>query len=491
MSQASLTRRLVTVVVLAQLLLAGGLLVVGIGYARRQLFAAFDTALRGRAISVAALVRYRENGHGLAFDPALLPPPADPRHPDVFQIVGLSREGRAPIAVSAPAPPALLASAARGYVNVALAGVPYRALVLRDMPVLDTEEGVEGPPSRLDVVYASPTLDLHRRIADVAWTVAAASLLLLLIAVAFAVWAIRRGLAPLRALAAEAERITPRNWDFRAPPAARRAAELAPLASALERMLAGLRDAFRRQRNFLADAAHELKTPVAILKSSLQTLLQRDRDAAEYRASAQRSLEDVERLESLLGRMLRLARAEQYLAEPGSRRAPQPVALALTCEAALDRLRPLAESRGIRMEFRAAAPLFALADAEDLELVWVNLIENALRHSPAASAVVVTAAPLAGAPGKLAVTVSDQGAGIPASELPHLFERFHRADPSRARQTGGFGLGLPICQALVEASGGTIAIASEVGRGTTVTVTLPLAAPAAAAAAAPAPVSAS
>ncbi len=480
MRRISLTRRLIAVVVLSQLLLAGGLLLVGVWYTARQLHAAFDTALRGRAIDVAALVRYREVGGGLLFDPTLLPPPSDPRHPDLFQIVGISRLGRTPIAASSAPPPNLLAGARSGFANVSVARVPYRALVLRDLPVLDTEVGIEGPPSRLDVVYASPLLAFNRRVAAVVWTVAIASLLLLLLAVGFAAWYIRRGLAPLRALAGAAGGVSARHWDFHPPPAARGVAELAPLASALERMLAGLRAAFRRQRDFSPAAAPELKTPVAILKSSLQTLLQREREPAEYRAAARRSLEDVERLEALLARMLRLARAEQYLAEPAARRAAEPVALALTCEAALDRLRPMAESQGMRLEFRGAAALAARADAEDLELVWVNLVENAIRHSPAGAAIVVAAAPAPGDPGSVVVTVADSGSGIAAGDLPHLFERFHRSDPSRARQTGGYGLGLPICQALIEACGGMIAIASELGRGTTVTVTLPGAGPPAA-----------
>lgn len=477
MQRISLTRRLIAVVVLSQLLLAAGLLSLGVWYTRRQLLAAFDTALRGRAISVAALVRYRERGQGLTFDPALLPPAANPRHPDLYQIDSLSRLGRTRVATSAQTPPAVLQSHAAGYLNLTIAGIPYRALALRDVPVLDTEEGIEGPRSRLDVLYASPTLELNQRMTEAAITVAMGSLILLLLAVVFAAWAIRRGLLPLRELARQAEGISVRNWDFRPPPAAQTATELAPLASALDRMVAGLRDAFRRQHEFLADAAHELKTPVAILKSSLQSLLQRTRAADEYRAAASRSLEDVERLEALIGRMLRLARTEQPGIPTAKRGAPPTLAVSNTCETALDRLQPLAQSRGVRLEFRGDSSPMVTGDAEDLELVWVNLLENAIQHSPSGGNVTISVATetasAVGESHRVIVTVADYGEGIAAEELPHLFERFYRSDPSRARQTGGFGLGLPICKAIVESSGGSITVASQLGAGTRVTVTLP------------------
>lgn len=491
MRSVSLTRRLILIVALSQLLVAAGLLGVGAWYARRQLLSAFDTALRGRAISLAALVRYRETGGGLVFDPALMPPPAHRHHPDQFEIWAVPRTTAAAaapsrLALSAPPPPPFLTTGrAQGFVDFSAAGVPYRALVLRDMPVLDTEEGVEGPPSRLDLVYAASTLGVRHRVADVEWAIALASLFFLALALGFAAWAIPRGLRPLRDLAARADGISVGHWGFRAPESALGAAELAPLIAALERMLEGLRAAFRRQHEFLADAAHELKTPVAILKSSLQSLLQRPREGEEYRAAARRSLEDVERLEALLARMLRLARAEQFLTQ-SERQAPPPADPAEALLAARERLLPLAEAQAVALappEMPLASPAGAggarvLCAAEDLETVLVNLIENAIRHSPAGG-VIATRVAAAGegseaTPG-VTIEVADHGEGIAPEELPRLFQRFHRADPSRARDTGGFGLGLAICKAIIESCGGAIRITSAPGAGTTATVTLPAA----------------
>jgi signal transduction histidine kinase len=477
MRGTSLVRRLIIAVILSQLLMAAGLLAAGEWFTRRQLLAAFDTALRGRAATVAASVRYNESGPGVIFDPALVPPSADPRHSDRYEIWERipGRTGLIRVASSTPAPPVAVANAG-GYADFHIGGVPYRGLLLRDLPVLDTEEGLRAPLPQLTVYYASPTLDLQQRLTALAIAIAGSSLVLLLLAWAFAAWAIRRGLRPLRQLASQAEQISVHNWEFEAPDPARTTAELAPLAGALERMLAGLRAAFRQQHDFLADAAHELKTPVAILKSSLQTLLQKPRQAQEYQESAEAALEDVERLEALLARMLQLARAEQYADSGAPAEAPVPVPP--TCEAARGRLLPLARARAVtlRLEDGAAGAegeLAVAADGEELELVWTNLLENAIRHTPAGGWVAIRCRRDGG---DVVVEVQDNGSGISAEELPRLFERFHRGDSSRSRETGGFGLGLAICKAIVEAYRGAISVASQPGQGTCVSVRLPLAA---------------
>jgi two-component system OmpR family sensor kinase len=235
-------------------------------------------------------------------------------------------------------------------------------------------------------------------------------------------------------------------------------------------MLDGLHRAFTQQREFLANAAHELKTPVAILKSTLQSLLQRPRAAEEYRAGLEQALDDMARLEQLMHSMLRLARAEQWAAG-SSRRDLEAVEVAATCESALERLAPVARERGVTIQFTSNGPMPMRADADDLELVWSNLLENAIRFSPAGGEVQLRAR----SDGRRGyVAVEDQGPGIPPSELAHLFERFHRGDSSRARDTGGYGLGLAISKALIEAYGGTITPESGAERGTRMVVEVPL-----------------
>ena len=351
----------------------------------------------------------------------------------------------------------------------------YRAVVLRNVAVLDDEESVKVP-ARVTVVYAASLGEVRERLAQLGFSVAGTSLFLLLIASGVAAWGVRRGLEPLHGLAAQAGAISVRNWHFHPPPDATMAKELAPLAGALQTVLGRLAESFRQQRDFTSDAAHELKTSVAIVKSTLQSLLQRPRREEEYRAGLEGMLEDCGRLEDLLGRMLRLARIDQW-AESGKPRDLGTTELTSTCEAAISRLQSMANSRNVSLELLNPVAVHLRADPEDLELIWVNLLENAVQHSPGGSTVAVRIQHRPqrnGGQPSACVSVEDLGPGIPPAALPHIFERFRRGDPSRARSTGGFGLGLAICKALVTAYGGQIEALNRPGSGTEVRVLLPV-----------------
>jgi two-component system OmpR family sensor kinase len=465
----SITVRVLAGVVVSQLVLAGGLVWMGIGFTRRQLRESFDSRLRANAMNVAALVRYPERGPGLVFDRSRVRQPRSPVHPPFYRVVGpggAAVVGTFPAAVALPAP-----GPGPRFWNFTFDGHPYRGLQLPHVAILDTEEGLGGPPAQLTVYYAASTAGMEEDIAGVGAAIGAGSLILLLLTLALAGWIIRRELEPLRALAQQAGAISPQNWAFDPTPAEAAPAELRPLILALQRMLARLHASHQQQRAFLADAAHHLKTPVAILKSTLQTLLQRPREREEYVAAAQASLGDVDRLEQLLQRMLRLARLEQWAEEkfPG----PLPLAeVGASCQAALERVEPLARARGVALRARGLdyAGWNLRADPEDLELVWVNLLENAVQHTPAGGAVEIACA---AAEGGVQVTVRDQGPGIPAAEAQAVFERFRRGDAS---PPGGFGLGLAIARAIVQAYGGAIAVQPQPAPGATLRVVLPLAA---------------
>jgi two-component system OmpR family sensor kinase len=146
--------------------------------------------------------------------------------------------------------------------------------------------------------------------------------------------------------------------------------------------------------------------------------------------------------------------------------------LTSTCEAAIERIRTLAQDRAVSLEFVSSGTVSIHADPEDLELIWLNLLENAVQYSPPGSEVRVTAH--TNGNGEAEVSVLDSGPGISDAELPFIFERFRRGDPSRARSTGGFGLGLAICKALVDAYGGKIEASNVPGHGTRVCVLLPV-----------------
>jgi signal transduction histidine kinase len=472
MKRFSLTGHIIAVVIGCQLVLTAGLTVAAVLYGRAKLSSTFDASLQVRAMSVLALVRYTEvHPSNLIFDPTLLPPSSVFTHKDLFEI--RKADGRLLARSKGDLPRGLAESTGR-YTDFSASGIPYRAIVLHDVKVLDEEEESQSPPARVTVVYASPLGGMHERLAELGASVAGTSLLLLLLASVVAAWGVRRGLEPLRDLAQQASAISVHNWNFRPSPAAKTTRELAPLTTALETVLARLQESFRQQRDFTSDAAHELKTSAAILKSTLQSLLQRPRREAEYRKGLEGLLEDSERLEDLLERMLRLARIEQW-AETGPPRQLAVAELTSTCEAAILRMQKVADARKVRLELVNHNPqgILLYADPEDLELVWTNLLENALHYSPAGSTVVLRIEP--DGAGMARVAVEDRGPGIPPEELPHIFERFHRGDHSRARSTGGFGLGLAICKAMVTAYGGQIEAANRTEGGAQIRIELPTA----------------
>jgi len=464
----SLTGRIIAGVIICQLVLTAAVTIVAMLYARRELGRGFDAALNGWAVNTLAAVRYTESAvPDLLFDPALIPESSSVRHPDLFEI---RRSNGEILARSGGSLPRELGQGSSTFTNFVIRGVPYRAIVLRQVPVLDREDNL-SVQQRVTVVYAASQRAMHEQLVELGFSVVGVSLLLLFVVSIVAAWGVRRALEPLRELAGQAGAISVLNWEFRAPAEASMARELAPLTSAIETVLERLRESFRQQRDFTSDAAHELKTSVAIVKSTLQTLLQRPRPEHEYRAGLESMLEDCGRLEDLLGRLLRLARIEQW-AENGMNRKLGVTEVTSTCEAAISRIQALAEARDIQIELIAPQEVQLQADPEDLELIWVNLLENAVQYSPVGSKVAIHVDRNGGS--TACVSVQDSGPGIPEEQLPHVFLRFYRGDPSRSRATGGFGLGLAICKAIVTAYGGHIQATNRNGTGTEMRVELPV-----------------
>ena len=469
MLRDSIKGRLIATVILSQSLLAAGLLFAGVFYTHRRLLSTLDAGMQARAMSVAALVRYTEDASGnVYFDNSLMPESLDPNHPDLFA-VWTERSGLLVRSANWPSGLSLEHVGGKQW-DFSWDNIPYRALRLSQVPVLDREEGSSFQPQTLTIVYAAPMIRLREQVRAAGVFIALASLVLLGVTVLLALWGIRRGLLPLRHLAGQAALVTAHRWDFRPPQDALQIAELRPLTQSMTNMLGRLEHSFVQQREFLGNAAHELKTPVAVLKSTLQSLLHRPRTSEEYRAGLEQSLEDLDRLERLLQWMLRLARAEQW-AHGALRRDLQVIDVAATCEEAVERIRTLAQARNTSIHLSTNGPVPLRADPEDLQLVWINLLENAVRYSPEGASVEVAVTRKDGHPAR--VIFDDHGAGIAAADLPHVFERFYRGDPSRTRATGGFGLGLAIAKALVEAYGGTITADSAPGKGTRMTVELP------------------
>ncbi|MGC9023424.1 MAG: sensor histidine kinase [Chloroflexia bacterium] len=278
-----------------------------------------------------------------------------------------------------------------------------------------------------------------------------------------------RGLtAPLRRLAEAAHAVA--NRDFSRRVQAEGSTELVEVARAFNQMTAALEEAERQRRNMVADIAHELRTPLSVLQGNLQAILD---DVYPLDKEEIARLYDETRLLSRLVDDLR----ELALADAGQLRLNlQPLQVAPIVQATVDGLALAAESQGVSLSVELPEDLpLVQADPDRLGQVLRNLLVNALQHTPAGGSVVVRAAPTAGA---VEIAVSDTGEGIAPEDLPHVFERFWRADTARSRDrrwAGGTGLGLSVAQSLVQAQGGRIWAESAPGRGSTFRFTLPLA----------------
>jgi signal transduction histidine kinase len=470
MTKFSLKNRLIFAVVLSQILLAIGLVFVGTSLSRHSIQRAFDVYLEGRAQSVAAIVYYPDNGKpGLLFNDAKVPPSSQHGLPEMFLVRSNHGDfekhtlGFDPHVFDGIPP-------GTRFWDFTMHGNQFRAIVLRDVAVQDTEEGVPLPLPRLTVIYAASTGGIEHQITRLGLAIGALSMLVLVPTLLLVLWYIRKALVPLHDLATAAGAISVESWSFTPSPAAASTKELEPLIGAITTVLTGLESAFTRQREFLGDAAHELKTSLAILKSTLQTLLNKPRQFAEYDNGLMAMSRDCERLERLLNRMLQTARAEQRIAG-GHERRPDPVDLASSCESAIAQLAQCAADKKIRIDFSATGEVMIRAEIADLELIWLNLLENAIQYSPHGSVVEVTCRAYSGL---ITVTVADHGCGIEPAHLTRIFERFYRADSSRARATGGFGLGLAIAKSLATFYGGQIRAESSPGKGTRISVSLPL-----------------
>jgi heavy metal sensor kinase len=279
-------------------------------------------------------------------------------------------------------------------------------------------------------------------------------------------WLARRSVAPIEAMAATAAGITERDLSARLD-ATRVPTELSGLAEAFNATLGRLEAAFVRQARFTADASHELRTPVSIIRTQAEVALTRERSTDEYRAALEACLKAAERMTGVVEGLLMLARTDAGEMGP----ARETVALAPLVGEATELLRPEAESVDVTIECELA-PAAVQGDGVLLGEVVSNLISNAIRYNRAGGRVDVR---LAARNGEVELRVADTGIGIPADAVPHLFDRFYRVDPARSREQGGSGLGLAITRWIVEAHGGTIAVESREREGSTFVVRLPAA----------------
>jgi signal transduction histidine kinase len=470
----SISRRLVTTVLLVQFVAAVCVTGVALIYERHAHFHAFDVLLHGRADSMLGAVQDAEDANdNVMLDGTEVTVPSD----DIYEVrdAGGRLLGRSSNWSGVPADDAVKIktnshnSDEGAFFLTSVNGNAYRVMRLHGSRVVDPGDKGGGIRRNVTIYYGSQVKRVWMAVLRAAGFYAASSLAVLACTGILMSWLLNRGLAPLRELASSASRVSATSWTFEPPQEARVTQELEPLVLALETLLLGLQGSFEQQKRFVGDAAHELKTSVAVVKSSLQLLGMKQRSTEEYHVGLERCLTDCERMETIVGQMLTLAQVGERSAAIAASFRTDPSA---SLQEVAGELKTMAESKGISIVLQGDQAIELQVDAEEFKLLCRNLLINALQHSPSNSAITVS---LYQDGSQAEVNFRDEGEGIFPEDIPRVFERFARSDPSRSRKTGGTGLGLAICKAIVEKSGGIIEIHSRVNSGTTVRVRLPIA----------------
>lgn len=460
MKDQSLTRRAVVVALSAQLLCAAVLSTAALWHEFHTRMHALDVQIQGSADSLLGAVQDAEDvDANVTLDPAELKLP--PR--DVFAVYN---QGGRLLGASPNAPAPLITRAEAGFREIRLPGEKYRIFQRDGLRVIDRAEyhgvGLRRP---VTLVYAVPEGHLRHEVFEAA-SFYIVTILLATGAMAFALPALlRRTLRPLADLATAAGEIEAPAFPFSPPASAVQLSELRPLTQVLNHSISRVRASFAREHQFVSDAAHELKTAVAVVRSSAQLLLLKRRSEAEYRDGLERVVDDIERLEFLIAQMLQLARFE----EAGRGDVPAINLAEVANEVAIS-LKPIADQRQVTVRVEGSSGAHVRLRREAAEALLSNLLLNAIQHSrptflPVVVSVVQTTAET------VVLSVTDGGTGISPEALPHIFERFYREDTSRSRQTGGTGLGLAIAKSVVDSACGRITVESTPGLGTTMQVT--------------------
>jgi len=283
---------------------------------------------------------------------------------------------------------------------------------------------------------------------------------------------VRRALDPVERIARKAEEITQHNLSERLP-AVESGDELERLSISLNHMITRLQEAIDGSKQFVADASHELRTPLTVMRGELESLAQDPQLGRETRETLGSVLEEVERLAEIVESLFALSRLDAGEASAEWRRFDLAELAATTAE----QMSLLATDKNVSVACDSAAGVMVEGDPARLKQVIVNLLDNAIKYTAAGGRVRLT---VRREQGFAVLEVADDGIGIPAEALPHVFKRFFRVDTSRSREQGGAGLGLAIVKSICSAHGADIEVISEPGRGSTFRLRQPLAAEAAA-----------
>jgi two-component system OmpR family sensor kinase len=246
--------------------------------------------------------------------------------------------------------------------------------------------------------------------------------------------------------------------------------DFADLVTTLNAMIGRLETSFGALRRFTADASHELKTPLAVLRADVERAMHHNSTQTERMVALEEALQEVRRMTDLVESLLTLARADEGRFDIYR----EPIELQPLVQEVYETALILGEAQGVTVNLPFTTDVVVMADRTRLRQLFLNLVTNAIKYTPAGGKVELG---LGRHPDNVTFAVRDTGIGISAADFPHIFERFWRADRVRSRMSerGGFGLGLAISQWIAQAHGGTLTASSRLGRGSLFTVTLPIA----------------
>jgi signal transduction histidine kinase len=349
---------------------------------------------------------------------------------------------------------------------------------LRNEQILVAIRGYPDPGVALAVMVGVPMRSLILGVRELVGTMIAIAPFILLISVAVAYAIAGRALEPIERIIDDLEAITDGRSLHRRLAFPDTSDELARLSATLNAMLSRLETSFDALRRFTADASHELKTPLTVLRADVERAMSPRVSATEQLVALEEALHETARMADLVESLLTLARADEGRFDLHRERIDMEPLVREVFETA----QILGEHAGLIVTLPVVDDAVVLGDRTRLRQLFLNLVTNAIKYTPRGGRVDIS---LSTRLDGVTFTVRDTGIGISAADLPHVFERFYRADRARSRRVqaddgswsderGGFGLGLAISQWIARAHGGSLAATSRLGRGSTFVVSLPL-----------------